>query len=1114
MAEFEQQNPIEITGEVGMEEEATAATIQEGSTQPVIITTSVGQSPYQETISHHHTPIQQQQQHPSPYTSSFPPSETTLGLGVLTSAQNSPALSASSSSPHPFTPLPTGTALAVEGSRLGDAANEIKRTSSTTSSSSSSSSSSITAAAPIDSSIVSTSSFHPAQQNSPSLAAEGYSVHQSTPTWQRNQQEEPQHYSQLVLQPQTGHPLNLSVQQQHHPPFRRSIASGQFIVNRSQHHSQFQSQGGPSIQNTEHFQTDPQQQNLLSPSVHLTPRSGFAFSRASTGQIHTGLPYPYPGIPVHPSHPSSSNQTWLQSDPTRLYQSVAGPSVASVGFPVGHSNPFGNYHHSSFHPHASGSAVAFMSGNDHPAHVLQRGASSGSTSGYQCPNCGKTFARDDLLRRHLAREARAAAQPSLDRQKSCFECARSKARCDLEVPSCGRCRTRGKTCVYGARSGNPNVRKTARSTSQDYPGEIANATTSQWPGSLPSDGSQWPPAGITVPSNAPHYPFPKNEGSEEYESDDSRNWSDSYQQFRGDRTISTSSSNTNESFDYASNNPDQQPGFAMNYTDQTPYLIGSTTSMGLSNTATGRMAPAGGINTSVPRIRTEDDEQTPISRAMNAVMGPPQTTPMRGQPTSNWPGAMPIAPNARPEVPRLLTGSRMPRPAEAGQASARPLFSAQLDLSGWLEEPVIPSPLYRMGPSLSALGSTSQSFTLPTPTLASQSGNQLVATILPAPSITGQAENADTMMGNPTSSSGHTPSSASEHAQVAAKNWWAAGPSERTSIDSQEVAQACAGHFTLYPALMVLPDATSPVPPLFHRPWLANTRLQTPASLAQVRVALAAYHVRLPASEGMIWDMIKGQAKAIVASYDTLVQSSDMEVFSSTAALWFLVILLLMSSDPATGRCVDESLTDSCLVGLSHLSYLLQKRVQALEQIHLEQRQANGAASPSFIDWGFLETMKRTLFACYALFVLQRFRATSPELQSRLAGVELVMDIKLPATASEFEAGNELEWRAAQHVKITDDQEIALGGALTLRELLAARTAAQEQQKQRQANKMDPNTNSTKTGSVSQSSSDEESKSPITEERRKQMLAYFDRHDDFTNVCLTVTFALDARILT
>lgn len=1075
MSEFEQSS---VTGEIGMDE----STVLEGSTQPIIVTTPVGHSPFHESISQQ----QQIQQHPSPY-ASLQPSDVTIGLGVLTSANNSPALSASS--PHSYTPSNTGIQ-----SGFGDhTTNETRGTSSTSSSSSTTSSSvAATSLEPI--------SFNPSEQNSPSLTAAFVTrnpANEFASVWQNNQGEEPQHYSQLVAA-QSGQPINFQASQQHPPPFRRSIASGQFIVNRAQHNPQFQ--GGPQAQNLTFVQ---QQQN---PSEQLTPRFGSAFSRASTGQIHTGVPYPYSGISVSSNQATSSSNNWLQSDPTRLYQSVPGSSAQ-----------FGTYHHSPFHP----PPASHMSSSEQPAHMLQRGASAGTTNGYQCPNCGKTFARDDLLRRHLAREARAAAQPSLDRQKSCFECARSKARCDLEVPSCGRCRTRGKTCVYGARSGNPNVRKNVRSTSQEYGGGVGGAGPSQWTGPIPSDGSQWPSAGITVPSNAPHYPFPKNEGSEDYESDDSRNWSDSYQQFRGDRTLSSSSSNTNDSFDYGNNNADQQAGYAMNYTDQAPYLMGPATGMGLSTATTGRLAAAGGIDTSVPRIRAEDDEQTPISQAMNAVMGPPQITPMRGQNPNNWPGALPNAPNSRPEVPRLLTGARMPRPAEAGQASARPLFSAQLDLSGWLEEPVIPSPLYRMGPSLSALGSNAQSFTLPTPTLASQAGNQLLSTtLLPAPSNVGQPHNSDTVMGanNTSTSAGQNTSSASEHAQVAARNWWAAGPSERTSIDSQEVAQACAGHFTLYPALMVLPDATSPVPPLFHRPWLAHTRLQTPASLAQVRVALAAYHVRLPASEGMVWEMIKTQAKVIVGSYDSLVQSSDMEVFSSTAALWFLVILLLMSTDPATGQCVDEGLTDSCLVGLSHLSYLLQKRVQALEQIHIEQRQANGAALPSFIDWGFLETMRRTLFACYALFVLQRFRATSPELQSRLAGVELVMDIKLPATASEFEAGNELEWRAAQHVKITDDQGIALGGALTLRELLTARSAAQEQQKQRQAKKVDSgNTNSnnnTETSSTGVAdNANEESKSPITEERRKQMLAYFDRHDDFTNVCLTVTFALDARIL-
>jgi hypothetical protein len=506
---------------------------------------------------------------------------------------------------------------------------------------------------------------------------------------------------------------------------------------------------------------------------------------------------------------------------------------------------------------------------------------------------------------------------------------------------------------------------------------------------------------------------------------------------------------------------------------------------------------APGIDTSVARSQPEDDEATPINR--NPVMGPPLVTPTRSREGDGIESL-----TSRPQVPRLLTGARMPRPhGEAGLASGRPLFSAQLDLSGWLEEPVIPSPLYRMGPSLSALGAAvSQPFLLPTPTVAN-AGNQALL----------EAERMQPVQQRLTSNN-NVSVSASQHAQTAALNWWAAGPQERSAVDAQEVAQACAGHFTLYPGLMVLPDPTSPVPPLFHRPWLAFSRLQTPAALAQVRIALAAYHVRLPASETMVWDMIRAQASSIVSSYDSISQSSDMEVFSATAALWFLIILLLMSTDPNSGQGVDEGMTDTCLIGLSHLARLLLQRLQARERADkhgnsnaVEQQEARkqddaGSSNSSYLQWGFVETMRRTLFACYALFVLQRFRATSPELQSQLAGAELVLDVKLPATASEFEAGDDLEWRAAQHVKITDEQSskpFGDGQELTLRTLLQARSEAVAAQH-----------GGSTGGSGAQNSNDKDT--TTTEDRKKAILAYFDRHDDFTNVCLTVSFGLDSRI--
>jgi hypothetical protein len=428
----------------------------------------------------------------------------------------------------------------------------------------------------------------------------------------------------------------------------------------------------------------------------------------------------------------------------------------------------------------------------------------------------------------------------------------------------------------------------------------------------------------------------------------------------------------------------------------------------------------------------------------------------------------------RPQPPQLLTGARMPQPATrpgVEPISARPLFSAQLDLSGWLEEPVVPSPLYRMGPSLSALIPSTPTKTSIPGSDAHWTGNSsnaealrsaLNANHMPLPAI-------DTVMDQ------HNKTTDTEN-QVAARMWWAhASDMPQNDVQSQGVAQACAGHFTVYPALMVLPEATSPVPPLFHRPWLASSRLHTPASLARARILLAGYHVKLPASEAMIWEMIANEANTLIASFDRHVNASDLDVFSSTAALWFLVILLLMSSDPSNAAgSVSDALVDSSLIGLSQYSRLLSQRVHACEE-----RKRTQGHTPSFLEWGFEETMKRTLFASYSLLVLQRFRETSTVVQSQLAGIDLILNVSLPATAMEFEAGNELEWQASQSVKITEPSVVdGITVPITIGHLLNARKG----------------------------------ENAGSQQSTKEINSYFDRHDDFTNVCLSVAFALDRNI--
>lgn len=591
----------------------------------------------------------------------------------------------------------------------------------------------------------------------------------------------------------------------------------------------------------------------------------------------------------------------------------------------------------------------------------------------------------------------------------------------------------------------------------------------------------------------------KEEGRsvDDYESDDSHSWQADLQQYRTGRATSTSSNSTAASYDPQQSQQQQQQQHSFNSNYSQPY---QDVGPGQSGPHASHLARGG---TDMVDVNDGEGEVTPVNRtnvaslAGPSTMGPPQVTPTRYRDLSMnfgshyWdpsPGAihpqrqLSTGEMQRPQPPRLLTGAKMPKPQGrpgVEPTSGRPLFSAQLDLSGWLEEPVIPSPLYRMGPSLSALAPIPGNSSLPPApspggAIAEALRNALSAG-MPLPiSPTrggggGGASSSDTFMDQQR----HISKAPEGESQVAARQWWAhASSMPQSEVQIQGVAQACAGHFTIYPALMVLPDPTSPVPPLFHRPWLASTRLHTPASLARTRVLLAGYHVKLPSSENMVWEMIANEANNLVASFDQYLNASDLEVFSSTAALWFLVILLLMSSDPNKGSQIQDSLVDSSLIGLSQFSRLLSQRINACQE-----RRKSQSSSISFLEWGFEETMKRTLFASYSLLVLQRFRETSTEIQSQLAGIDLILNISLPATAMEFEAGSELEWRASQHVQINEPPPEGVSSSLTIQDLINARKVEGGP------------------GNIS-----------------KDVVSYFDRHDDFTNVCLSVAFALDKGI--
>ncbi|PWN30716.1 hypothetical protein BDZ90DRAFT_21551 [Jaminaea rosea] len=874
------------------------------------------------------------------------------------------------------------------------------------------------------------------------------------------------------------------------------------------------------------------------------------------------------------------------------------------------------------------------------------GAGSSPGNKYQCPNCGKAFSRDDLLRRHLAREARSMAQPQFDRQKSCFECARSKARCDLEVPSCGRCRARGKHCVYGARSGNPNVRRQRDSVAP--PANLSSMSIGT--GSQHSDmggvGSSSSPYGwasggdTSYYSDSSHGSVPQTPGSI-HSNDDSGSesgvaWSESGQvPYGGPHAHNYASSSASLPLQAtgaygggptAGHAVGQGGGIMappIGPIDQAPVVTPTTFmarhSHGPSMASTGRLITD--LDRSAPTYKNEDGEETPIGRMVNSFaagpssmtargpdpaldrrprggMGPPmQHLPPSGQmgqhgpmhqqqgaphhlqqqqhshaqsphsqhfsSSTSWipqthyapmtstppnnnqqqgssslmgppvglphrmnvPGegsssSLPFAsptrgpPGQRPQPHRLLTGAAMPQPPQSSSGtnvsginmppgSGKPLFSAMVDLTGWLEDPVVPSPLYPTGPSMAPFAPSGLDGSVP----GDVSGQQQP-----------QASLDTLMQGNDQSQQQQTQSSSSQQQIPASRYWWANPPSHSDYNLMQGVAQASANHLSHYPALMVLPEPSSPVPPTVHRSWMATMRGNIPAYLAIARVVLAGYAVRLPASEAVVWESVAREARRIVESHEAI--SSDacsaLELFGATLSLFFYCILLMMCNDAGAVGHVDVGLTNSAFFGLSQLAGALARRVQAAQaqaqqkeqQRSMEGNGSSNAGSEEWMEWGFVESMRRTVWAAYAMLVLQRYRDSADMSQGRLAGVDLILDVQLPAPALEFEAGTLEDWKKAKAALYSSDESGSVRKpTLTFRDLLRHRPVP--------SNPFAAGSSSSNGGSSSdpsRASSSSSASSGASGSAPKELLDYFERHDAFVATVLSIAFCLDANL--
>ena len=278
---------------------------------------------------------------------------------------------------------------------------------------------------------------------------------------------------------------------------------------------------------------------------------------------------------------------------------------------------------------------------------------------------------------------------------------------------------------YAPRSGNPNVRKARE----------------------PSDpSSAWQDPVLSAYSNLEHIKAAQR-GEAFYDSDDSHasHRSSHSSSHAGNRTWSQSSGSISEA--------GAMPSFAL--TNSLPSTAASSSFPAGINPPARTESPASfqhppappqphapfgkrgaAIITQLDRsgrpFQMEDGEETPISRMVSSFTQRGMDFPMQDDTAQSRMSTMEppsseiaklglMSHHARPSqkfaashrsLPPLNTGVRLPG---AGSASLRSALQVPnpLDLSGWLDEPVVPSPLYRFGPYTALKTAGPFSFSIP-----------------------------------------------------------------------------------------------------------------------------------------------------------------------------------------------------------------------------------------------------------------------------------------------------------------------------------------------------------------------------------------------------------------
>ncbi|WFD26842.1 hypothetical protein MNAN1_001831 [Malassezia nana] len=449
------------------------------------------------------------------------------------------------------------------------------------------------------------------------------------------------------------------------------------------------------------------------------------------------------------------------------------------------------------------------------------------------------------------------------------------------------------------------------------------------------------------------------------------------------------------------------------------------------------------------------------------------------------------------------------------------------DWNAWLDEPIVPSPMYEHGPCTGWNGLLSG--------MDSRTPTAVTTRISSAKEVQNSTQ-------GDTDNSSQT-INASPPALISAIDWWkqdteaqlhfhkytmACFPGQQTFHEGgpkSTLSASVLSRFLAYCSFLCLREPTAPHPPFMHRHLLMMMKDRLPESLAIASSVMAALAMRLPTSEAWAWRLLSAETKAVVNVARSIIANNHgsshthrrtaslghsldglddvWEMVGVIQALWCYTVIAIAEKirnpaeaaseasmhRPWSSHLISETIDVlQCMLGiLAQTGFDLQNH--AWESWTKKSEESANVKPFDFLCWCLCETIRRTVLATHALLILLRHLRIGcdnngsdavlghPPYPSHTYPLEWgpVMTIKLPVVADIFEESNEAVWRV----------HLENATSCLSNETLALNLFIKHRPKTNQGN--DAGINS-------------------------MVYSYFNQHDEFTNVCLSTLFGLTAAV--